>query len=76
LCSSDWLQIHYKAKDNFELLIFLSLPPESWDYRLMPPNPLYKVLGKKPSLHGRPVLTYTSAAPRHRKTVSVPSVNV
>lgn len=56
LCSSDWLQTHYIAKDNLEFLIFLSLPSESWDYRLMPPNPLYKVLGIKPGLHDRPVL--------------------
>lgn len=34
-CSSAWPQTPYIAKNDLELLLFLSLYPEYWDYRLM-----------------------------------------
>lgn len=34
-CSPSWPQTPYIAKNNLELLLFLSPYPESWDYRLM-----------------------------------------
>ena len=35
---SGWPQTGYAAKDDLELLIFLSLPPKSWDYRFALPR--------------------------------------
>ena len=38
-------QTPYVATDDFELLILLSPPAESWDYRRTPPTLVYIVLG-------------------------------
>lgn len=48
----DWIWICYIAKDDLELLIFLLLPPECWNYRCVPSCQVYVVLGVEPgALH-------------------------
>lgn len=47
-CRPGWPQICYIAKDNLELLIFVLLPPEGWDYRCVLQCLLYVVLGIEP----------------------------
>ena len=41
-------QLGYVARDDFEFLILVSLPPECWDYTCAPPCLVYIVLRIKP----------------------------
>lgn len=44
-CSSSWLQICSVAQDDLEVLIFLPLPLQCWDWRHTSPWLVYVVLG-------------------------------
>ena len=45
ICSPGWSGTLSVVKDDLELLVFLSLPPEGWNYRCMPPYLVDMVLG-------------------------------
>lgn len=47
-CSPGWPPTWYVAEKDLELLTLLSPPPKCWNYRFVPPHPVYVVLGPEP----------------------------